>query len=154
MSAMQRNEQLWEAEAGPDTGGVPLADWWRRFAAVIIDVAILWIPLMFLTRSMERPMRLVVGVVVGVVYFALLNGGRRGQTVGKMVWDVRVRDAATGGPLGPAKAALRYLAPAVLGLIPILGLVIWLTDGLWPLWDKGRRALHDKLVRSVVVAAR
>ena len=45
-------------------------------------------------------------------------------------------------------------APAVLGLIPILGLVIWLTDGFWPRWDKGRRALHDKLVRSVVVAAR
>ena len=69
------------------------------------------------------------------------------------VWHVRVCDAATGGPLGPAKAALRYLAPAVLGLIPILGSVIWLTDGLWPLGDKGRRALHDTLVRSVVVAA-
>ena len=82
----------------------------------------------------------------------VLNGGRGGQTLGKMVWNIRVRDAATGGPLGPARAARRYLIP-LLALIPILGLVIWLTDGLWPLWDRRRQALHDKLAGSAVVPA-
>jgi len=154
MSAMERDEQLWGAAAGPEASGTPLAEWWRRLAALVIDTAVLWIPLLFVTHSMGRPMRVVVWLVVGVVYFAVLNGGRRGQTVGKMVWDIRVRDAATGERLGPAKAAVRYLVPALLLLIPILGLVIWLTDGLWPLWDRGRTALHDKVAGSVVVAAR
>ena len=69
-----------------------------------------------------------------------------------MVWDIRVPDAATGGPLGPAKAAVRYLVPA-LALDSDPRPLIWLTDGLWPLWDQRRQALHDKLVGSVVVAA-
>ncbi len=153
MSAIQRNEPVWDDEGVSEAPVVPLADWWRRLAALVIDTAILWIPLALATRGLDRPMRMVVWVVVGVTYFALLNGSRRGQTVGKMVWDVRVRDAATGGPLGPGKAALRYLAPALLFMIPILGLGLWLIDGLWPLWDHRRQALHDKLARSMVVAA-
>jgi uncharacterized RDD family membrane protein YckC len=155
MSAMKGNEQLWEQGAGPEANGVPLADWWRRAAAAVIDTAVLWIPLMFATHSMDRLARMGVGLVVGIVYFALLNGGAKGQTLGKMVWAIRVRDAATGGPLGPAKAALRYVVPAALAsLIPILGLFVWHTDGLWPLWDRRRQALHDKVAGSVVVTAR
>ena len=26
-----------------------------------------------------------------------------------------------------------------------------LVDALWPLWDKGKQALHDKVVGSIVV---
>ena len=155
MSAMKKDEQLWEPGATPEANGVPLAEWWRRAAALVIDTAVLWIPLMLATHSLERLGRIAVWLVVGVVYFSLLNGGARGQTLGKMVWNIRVRDAATGGPLGPAKAAVRYAVPAVLAsFIPILGLLVWLTDGLWPLWDRRRQALHDKVAGSVVVAAR
>ena len=154
MSAMQRDEQLWEASAAPEANGIPLAEWWRRLAALVIDSAALWIPMMLVTHSMERMARLVLFMVVSVTYFALLNGGRRGQTLGKMVWDIRVRDAATGGPLGPAKALRRHLVPAPFFMIPILGFVLWLTDGFWPLWDGRRQALHDKLAGSTVVSAR
>jgi uncharacterized RDD family membrane protein YckC len=155
MSAMKKDEQLSEPGATPQANGAPLAEWWRRAAALVIDTAVLWIPLMLATHSMERLGRIAVGLVVGVVYFTLLNGGARGQTLGKMVWNIRVRDAAKGGPLGPAKAAVRYAVPAVLAsFIPILGLLVWLTDGLWPLWDRRRQALHDKVAASVVVAAR
>ena len=149
---MQRNEQLWEPTASA-TGenGPTLADWWRRAVALVIDTAILWIPMFVLTRSMGMPIRIVAWLVVGFTYFTLLNGGRRGQTIGKMVWDIRVRDAATGGPLGPAKAALRYLAPALLSIVTF-GL-IWLPDGLWLFWDGRRQTLHDKVAGSVVVNA-
>lgn len=152
---MPRNEQLGQTGEGASSEAPTLrpADWWRRAAALVIDVAVLWIPLTFLTREMDRPVQFVVGVAVGVTYFALLNGGRRGQTLGKMVWDVKVRDAATGGPLGLPKAGLRYLVPAVIVAIPILGLVLWLLDGCWPLWDGRRQALHDKLAGSQVVPA-
>ena len=153
MSAMQSNEQLWEPEASPQANGLPLAEWWRRLAALVIDSAVIWIPMMLLTRSMSRLVGIAVFMVVSVTYFAVLNGGKRGQTLGKMVWDIRVRDAATGGPLGPAKALRRHLVPAPFYMIPILGLVLWLTNGFWPLWDGRRQALHDKLAGSVVVPA-
>ncbi|MEW6476234.1 MAG: RDD family protein [Actinomycetota bacterium] len=154
MSATQRNDRLWEAEvAAPEANGVVLADWWRRVAALVIDTAILWIPVMLAFRSMERLPRMVVFTVVSIIYFVLLNGSRRGQTLGKMVWDIRVRDAATGGRLGPAKALRRHLIPAPFFMIPILGLALWLTNGLWPLWDRRRQAVHDKLAGSVVVSA-
>jgi len=153
MSAMENSDHLWEVEAAPEATGMPMADWWRRLAALVIDIAIMWIPLGFLTRDMGRIPGFTVGVAVGVTYFSLLNGGKRGQTLGKMVWDVRVRDAATGGPLGVPKAAVRYLAPTLVFLIPILGFVLWVADGLWPLWDRRRQAVHDKLAGSMVVKA-
>ena len=128
-----------------------MAEWWRRFAALVIDSAVLWIPTMLVTRSMDRPLGLAIWVVVGFTYFTVLNGGQRGQTLGKMVWNIRVRDAATGGPLGPAKAAVRYLAPALLSIVTF-GL-IWLPDGLWLFWDRRRQTLHDKVAGSVVVMA-
>jgi uncharacterized RDD family membrane protein YckC len=134
---MERNEQQ--------------ADWWRRLLALVVDSAVLWLPTYAITRSMDRPARLAVITVFGVVYFALLNGGAKGQTLGKMVWGVRVRDAATGGPLGPAKAALRYIVPALLSIVTF-GL-IWLPDGLWLFWDRRRQTLHDKVAGSVVVMA-
>jgi uncharacterized RDD family membrane protein YckC len=150
MSAMKRMGLL-AAGAAPEMDGMVLAEWWRRFAAMIVDFAVLWLPMWPVTRSMDRPMRLIVSTVVGLVYFAVLNGSAKGQTVGKMVWGTRVRDAATGGPLGPAKAAVRYLAPALLSIVTF-GL-IWLPDGLWLFWDRRRQTLHDKIVGSVVVNA-
>ena len=130
---------------------VQQADWWRRLLALVVDSAVLWLPTYALTRSMDRPARLAVLTVLGVIYFALLNGGAKGQTLGKKLWGVRVRDAATGGPLGPAKAAVRYLAPALLSIVTF-GL-IWLPDGLWLFWDGRRQTLHDKVAGSVVVNA-
>ena len=147
---MKRIDQPAGAAASETDGMVP-ADWWRRFLALVIDFAVLWLPTWVVTRSMDRPVRLVVSVVVGVVYFALLNGGAKGQTLGKMVWGARVRDAATGGAIGPAKAAVRYLVPALLSIVTF-GL-IWFPDGLWLFWDRRRQTLHDKIVGSVVVSA-
>jgi uncharacterized RDD family membrane protein YckC len=152
MSAMKGMDQV--AGAGsPAMEGVVLAEWWRRFGAAIVDFAILWLPMWAFLRPMdvERPVRLVISFAIGTLYFALLNGGAKGQTIGKMVWGTRVRDAATGGALGPGKAAVRYLAPALLSIVTF-GL-IWLPDGLWMLWDRRRQTLHDKLVGSVVVTA-
>lgn len=149
---MKRMDEV-AGTAAPEMERVVLAEWWRRFAAIIVDFAVLWLPTWGVARSMDmdRPVRLIVSFVVGTLYFALLNGGAKGQTLGKMVWGTRVRSAATGGPLGPGKAAVRYLAPALLSLVTF-GL-IWLPDGLWLFWDRRRQTLHDKIVGSVVVNA-
>lgn len=149
---MKRTDHV-AGDAAPPMDGVVLAEWWRRLGASIVDFAILWIPMWAVLRPMdvERPVRLVISFAIGTLYFALLNGGTKGQTIGKMVWGTRVRDAAGGGPLGPAKAAVRYLAPALLSIVTF-GL-IWLPDGLWLFWDRRRQTLHDKLVGSIVVNA-
>ena len=108
MSAMENSDRLWGVEAAaPQAAGVAIAPWWRRFAALIIDIA----------------------------------------------WAIQVRDAATGGPLGYPKAAVRYLAPTALMLIPILGFFLWLAEGFTPFMDHRRRALHDKVAGSMVVDA-
>ena len=156
MSAMENSEQLWGVAAAPEAVAGATAAWWRRFAALVIDVAVMWIPLGILTRSMDmgRWTGFAVSVAIGVTYFTLLNGSRKGQTIGKMVWTIQVRDAATGGPLGYPKAAVRYLAPTLLWIIPILGFFLWVAEGFTPFMDSRRRALHDKLAGSVVVNAR
>jgi len=155
MSATENPDQLWEVAPTSEAVGMPMADWWRRAAALVVDVAVLWIPLALATRDIGHSITAYgIWVAVGVTYFAFLNGGRRGQTLGKMVWEIRVRDAATGGPLGVPKAALRYLAPTLPTLIPILGLLLWVTDGVSALWDDRRQTVHDKLAGSVVVKAR
>jgi len=65
---------------------------------------------------------------------------------------IHVRDAASGGPIGADRAGLRYIVVGLFRIIPFFGLFT-LLDGLWPLWDPRRQALHDKIAGSVVVSA-
>lgn len=92
--------------------------------------------------------QLVPYVVLGL-YSTFMNGGEKGQTVGKKVVNIQVRDENTGGPIGYGKAFLRWLVGALLGVFTcgIGGLL----DALWPLWDPKRQTLHDKVVNSIVV---
>ncbi len=84
-----------------------------------------------------------------LVYSVVLHGGERGQTLGKRLMGVQVRDALTGDRLGYRKALLRTFVQMLLGGFPgRLGMIL---DGIWPLWDPQRRTLHDKAAGSVVV---
>ncbi|MBK9179732.1 MAG: RDD family protein [Acidimicrobiales bacterium] len=155
--------------AGPVSDfGRPLATWGKRALALILDGFIIGIPLNLLvalgggfeteTNNADE-VSVNVGVsgiwflillVVPVLYYALLNGGPKGQTVGKMIMKIQVRDAAGGGPIGVGKGFLRYLVILLLAIpcgIPLL------IDYLSPLWDAKRQAWHDKAVSSVVVDA-
>lgn len=82
-----------------------------------------------------------------LLYFAKLEGGPSGQTLGKRAVGARVADATTGGPIGPGRALGRYLFKSFIsGSICFLGY-------LWSLWDKRSQTWHDKVVSSVVVKA-
>lgn len=155
--------------------GQPLAEWWKRLVAIIIDSLVVGIPAGIIfgilgigfgnNVSVNETTGEVTGLgsvivaslvsslvyqVVFLIYFAVMNGSERGQTVGKMAMNIRVRKGS-GGPLGVGPAALRYIVYGALSLLTcgIGGLL----DGLWPLWDAKRQALHDKAVSSVVVDA-
>jgi len=71
-----------------------------------------------------------------------------GQTLGKMNGSIAVRlDGNENAPLGYVRSLIRAAVPPFMWLLLIPGLL----DVLWPLWDRKRQTLHDKLVGSVVV---
>ena len=92
-----------------------------------------------------------------VAYGTLLCGSARGQTVGMMAVGVRAVRDETLGVLGYGRALARAGSEGVLRLINLLffllGLV-WILDMLFPLWDKKRQTLHDKVAGSVVLRVR
>jgi uncharacterized RDD family membrane protein YckC len=89
---------------------------------------------------------------VGVgVYFAAMNGGVKGQTVGKMSMGIGVRDSSTAGPVGFGRALGRW---AILIPFTLLLSVPYIVDNLAPLWDQRRQSWHDKVARTIVVELR
>jgi uncharacterized RDD family membrane protein YckC len=152
---------------GMSPNGRTLASWGSRVGAWLIDALIVLVPLnIVLVAADLRAFRLdritrasggdkfefhfgaggfLISLIVGVLYYGLQNGS--GQTIGKRVAGIRVVDAGTGTSIGPGRGIWRYLFGYVLTL---LCAVPGLLDVLWPLWDKRRQALHDKVVNSVV----
>lgn len=87
-------------------------------------------------------------------YGTVLCGSQRGQTVGMMAVGVRAVRDGTHDRLGYPRAAIRALAESVLRSFELLSpflILIWFLDFLYPLWDKKRQTLHDKVGRSVVL---
>ena len=86
--------------------------------------------------------------VIGGVYHTVLHGRWRGQTLGKMMLGIRVRDDGTDAPIGYGRAFARWIMPGIFwSFLWIPGIL----DVLWPLWDSKKQTFHDKIVRSVVV---
>jgi len=158
-----------------DVLGRPLASWWQRFAAILIDMVILYFVATLLDYlfvgtstaalggSASGVAIVVVGLLVLVIdlaYFGFLNGSEKGQTVGMMALGITVRDVATGGRIDPRRAAIRIvvLDPGILlSSIPVIGVIAFLytiAAGLSPLWDAHRQGWHDKVARTDVIRVR
>jgi uncharacterized RDD family membrane protein YckC len=150
----------------------PLAPWWKRLIAIIIDFLLLGFAAFVVIIAIAAAVHsansntqttqpassgsVVLGYFVlslllaipGAIYFAALNGSRRGQTVGKMALAITVRDARTGAPIGFWRALGRNLITV---LFHALFYIPYILDSLAPLWDGRRQAWHDKVAHSVVV---
>jgi uncharacterized RDD family membrane protein YckC len=132
--------------AQPATGGPsgPRAGFWLRFGAVVIDGLIIvaaYVPLAIAVGSSTASN---LCLIASIAYYTLLEGGARGQTVGKMAVGIRVIDLARGGPIGPGRAFIRWLGRIVSTIPVYLGY-------FWMLWDKEKQTWHDKMAGSVVV---
>jgi uncharacterized RDD family membrane protein YckC len=91
----------------------------------------------------------VVGAAVAVLWmisYFVFFWSADGQTPGNRMMRIRVQDAATGGPLSARRAFLRVL------LLPVSAIPLF-AGFLMILVDRRRRALHDRLIHSVVVYA-
>jgi uncharacterized RDD family membrane protein YckC len=85
-----------------------------------------------------------IATLFGLLYVALLEGGPKGQTLGKMALGIRVIDFNTGGPIGYGRGLLRYIGKIISAIPCLLGY-------LWMLWDKEKQTWHDKIATTVVV---
>jgi uncharacterized RDD family membrane protein YckC len=162
---------------GGSPGGAPYATWAVRLGGYLIDAVIFLVVLLVLVllfrhshalnvhlmarrgarrRSFSAVPFLITGAL-WVVYGTVLCGGPRGQTVGMMAAGVRAVGDEDRGVLGYGRAFGRALVEGVLRLINLLFFVLgllWVLDMLFPLWDKKRQTLHDKVAGSVVIRTR
>jgi uncharacterized RDD family membrane protein YckC len=138
------------------------AGFWIRFLASLIDGLIVGVPFVVLGLALGSTAGYtgglpfnpggnlavnVLSIVVGMLYFGLLEGGPTGQTVGKKVCNIRVVDVENHQPgIGTARGIGRYFARWLSQLVFYLGY-------FWMLWDPRKQCWHDKLARTLVVRA-
>jgi len=158
----------------------PLAGWWWRVLATLVDTVI--------SFAIAAPLAIGLGIAVLVatgswdasdeeiddvfslvwipiwiawllIYYPLTmrrGGSHNGQTLGKQVARIRVI-REDGYPVTAQTAILREVLVKNL-LFATLGacafLIPYLLDFLWPLWDDRNQALHDKMASTLVVSTR
>ena len=107
------------AQLSPAIELTPIAGFWRRLAALFIDLLILGVPAMLFGFALFRWVESLggsgrlIGFVAALLYFGLLNshvGG--GQTLGKQLLGIRVirKDGET---LSTKRSVLRFLVIAI-----------------------------------------
>lgn len=168
--------------------GVPLAGWWWRAAAFLVDYFLLYAvtqliaaltPLgegisrasnayqaylvevlttggdldfayaIGLLNTPELVILNLVSMALFIVYSGLMLRSR-GATLGKLLFRMRVVPVDNGrsGPGLATKAAwLRPVANQLFGIIWLVSLVNY----LFPLWDRRRQTLHDKVAATQVI---
>jgi uncharacterized RDD family membrane protein YckC len=160
-----------------DTTRWIFSPWWRRVVVEIIDVALVVIIAnvllvvagehpwwnMFHAHATSRSTVLngASFVLAGLLYYPVLMRRTDGRTLGKIalgIQVVRTDDRA----MSMVRAVWREVVVksvllGLLGALPLVGVVVsqiyFLADGLWPLWDRESRALHDMLAGTRVVMA-
>jgi uncharacterized RDD family membrane protein YckC len=114
-----------EIEAAPTDPGQkgvperPLASWWERAGAFLLDELIIWgfwivaIVIVSAASSSLAPEHAfrwevpVFWIIPQIIYFAILDG--RYQSVGKLVFGIALRDEGSGRPIGVQRILRRWM---------------------------------------------
>lgn len=144
MTATQQPDPFGTAPTPMKGPSGPRAGFWRRFGAAIIDGILLSIVFVPFSLALDPALYYAIATPAGIAYYVLLEGGPRGQTLGKMAVDIRVIDLAQGGPIGYGRGFIRYIGR-------IASFIVFFLGYLWMLWDRERQTWHDKMAGSVVV---
>ncbi|HST41928.1 MAG TPA: RDD family protein, partial [Conexibacter sp.] len=105
-------------------------------------------------RELTRTLALALGIPLTLLYAPLLlirRGARNGQTLGKQAMRIRVVKES-GEPVTLGSALMREVVGRQLLIAFTYGLYA-VIDYAWPLWDRSRQALHDKVAQTRVVLA-
>jgi uncharacterized RDD family membrane protein YckC len=122
----------------------PRASFGRRLVAVLVDSILYLVIYLILLVIFDEGVAYGLSLLFGLLYVTILEGGPRGQTLGKMALGIRVVDFNTGGTIGYPRGLLRYIGRIVSSIPCALGY-------LWMLWDKEKQTWHDKIATTVVV---
>lgn len=165
-----------EDQSGPDDGPPPIAGFWRRTGAFLIDSLVIGLVGFFLGLLLGDRFEAmgawgrVVGFLIAVGYFGIMESRLfQGHTFGKLALDIRVV-TTTGASLGVGKALFRsavfcvpyFLNNVSLGagytnvvLPAIQALLVFGLGGailyLYVFNRRTRQSVHDLLVGAVVV---
>ena len=147
---------VWDARpAGPDHAAY--GGFWIRVVAYVIDAILLTIVCGIADRLLGinifasdwehfDPLANLVSLVIGWLYFALLESSERGATVGKMAMGLRVV-TSDGQRLSFMNATGRYFAKILSAIILGIGFImVAFTDR--------KRGLHDMIAGTLVIKTR
>jgi len=144
-----------EPMPGPWQAGAPVAEpaplayasWIRRVGGFLVDWAALFLAISIFAGATGASHNaiLLLFAFVPVLYFAALHWAF-GRTLGKQLFGIQVR-SGEGRRIYGGEAIIRTLTQALLALT-LIGFPL---DSLWPLIDNRNRALHDKIVGTIVV---
>jgi uncharacterized RDD family membrane protein YckC len=95
----------------------------------------------------------ILALIAAAVWFLYdaLQHAKWGQTLGKRALSTRVVSAYDRSPITGAAAAKRAAVYALVPIIPVVGTVFAVLNGMWLLWDRRRQCLHDKVGRTIVI---
>lgn len=129
------------------------AGFWRRFGAVIIDGILLWVVEMIIFRSIAFRMFVFTpgaffkmyfwSILIGWLYFALMESSNKQASLGKMLIGIKVTDL-DGNRITFSKATARHFSKIISGLILCIGYIM---AG----FTEKKQALHDIIARTLVV---
>ncbi len=166
-----QNPQAVTGWANLGTGGaVELASPGARLGARILDIVIVTVALIILaaigigaafagSSNSDDASAFSVGALVVSVLLAAAVGllyevtmiATRGQTLGKMATKIKVVRADNGLVPGWGKSIGRWILPALLPIIPLVGWLLSLLVYISLLWDRARQGWHDKAAGTLVV---
>ena len=132
-------------EPRPEPGAGARAGFGTRLGASLLDGLVLGVVAGLLIVALQG-VGFALAWIGALAYFVLLEGGARGQTLGKRGVGITVTDAESGEAIGHGRATVRYLTRILSALPLFLGY-------LWMLWDPRRQTWHDKLAGTVVAGA-
>ncbi len=88
--------------------------------------------------------------ILGLLIYEVSLTAIRGQTLGKQIMSIKVVSITDGLVPGWGKSFGRWVIPAVLAFIPVIGLV-GLVGYLALLWDRNRQTWYDKAAGTAVI---
>ncbi|WP_171166267.1 RDD family protein [Streptomyces sp. I05A-00742] len=151
--------------ADPLAGMPPLASRFKRLIARVIDFLIVFVPVSLIYSAFvwghwdpaeDNAKNTGLSVLVAIVYFIYegLMLTARGQTVGKMVLQIRVAVLENGAVPQNGPGWIRAAVYCLPWIVPCCGPIFWLINVLWCTWDKPyQQCIHDKAAKTVVVSA-
>jgi len=131
---------------------VPYATIVDRIKAFITDMFMIYVPILYIITYVvldgkdefqASDLAPLIGVVLyGIIYVLFL--WKSGQTPGKRAYTMRVVDATTHKKISLSQAILRFIGFLFSATI-LIGLI-------FPYYRKDKRALHDLIANTVVLA--